>query len=121
MVEAESEAVAEALLHLVHLGAVIFHRLAGLGGGKLGRRAVLVGGADEHHLMAHRAVEPGEKVGRQLAADQRAQVLDAVDIGQGRGDENPGHGASVVKVAPPLAQAIAEGQRRARCRRLGCP
>jgi hypothetical protein len=56
-------------------GAVGGDRLAGLGGGELGRGAVLVGGADEHHLVAAGAREAGVDVGRQLGADEVAQCL----------------------------------------------
>jgi len=66
MVERQAEAARDFGLHLMHLGAVFGHRLAGLGGGQFGRGAVFVGGADEHHLMPHRPVEAGEQIGRQL-------------------------------------------------------
>ena len=91
MVEGEPEPGREVLLHLVHLGAVFFHGFARLGGSKLGGGAVFVGGADEHHLMPHRAVEAGEEVGRQLGADEVAEMLDPVDVGNGRGDEDACH------------------------------
>jgi hypothetical protein len=54
----------------VHLGAVVGHRLAGLGGGKLGRGAVFVGGAEEHHLVPAGAVVAGVK-GRRAAGCPR--------------------------------------------------
>ena len=94
VVKGQAEAAGDVGLHLVHLGAEDVHRLAGLGGGKLGRSAVLVGGADEHHLIAPRPLEAGKQIGGQLAADQVPQVLDAVDVGDGRGDEMAGHAGS---------------------------
>ena len=91
MVEGQTEALGDLGLHGVHLGAVSLDRLAGLGGGQFGGRAVFVGCADEHHLMPHRAVEAGEEVGGQLGADEVPQVLDPVDVGNGRGDEDACH------------------------------
>ncbi len=94
MVEGQAEAVRQVLLHLVHLGAVVGHRLAGFGGGQFGGRAVFVGGADEHHLVPAGALVAGEQVRRKLAAHQVAQMLDPVDVGNGRGDEDTSHGCA---------------------------
>ncbi len=91
MVEGEPEARGDLLLHLVHLGAIILDRLAGLGGGELGRGAVLVGGADEHDLVAAAAHVAGIEIRRKLASDQIAQMLDPVDVGDRRSDEYPRH------------------------------
>ena len=54
-------------------------------------RAVFVGGADEQRLVPARALEAREHVGGKHRADEIAQMLDAVDVGQGRGDQCPGH------------------------------
>ncbi len=83
---------AHVVLQGVLLVAIGGHVLPRRGGGQLGRRAVLVGGADVEHLVPARPLEAGEHVGRQHRARQVAQVLDAVDVGQGRGDEDAGHG-----------------------------
>ena len=103
MVEGEAEAVGEILLDLPEPGAVVGDRLAGLGGGELGRGAVLVGGADEQHLVAAGAQVAGVDVGRELAADQVAEVLDPVDVGQRGGDEDAGHrGSRAERRAPEI-------------------
>ena len=91
MIEGQAEAIGNALLHGMHFGAELFHRLAGLGGGQFGRGAVFIGGAKEQHLMPAPAHETRVKVGGQLRSHQVAQVLDSVDIRDGRGDQNPGH------------------------------
>jgi hypothetical protein len=84
VVEAEAEALGDLGLNLVHPGAVVGHGLAGLLGGDLGGGAVLVGGAQEQHLVAAGRAVAGVKVGRELGAHEVAQVLDAVDVGDGR-------------------------------------
>ena len=66
MVEGQAEAIGNALLHGVHLGAELFHRLAGLGGGEFGRGAMFIGGAKEQHLMPAPAQVARVKVGGQL-------------------------------------------------------
>ena len=91
MVEGQAEACGEVLLDIVHFGAIGLDRFACLGGGEFGGGAVFVGGADEHDLVAARAHVAGEEVGGQLAADEVAEVLDPVDVGDGGGDENPCH------------------------------
>ena len=68
------------------------HVLAGGGGGQFGWGAVFVGGADVEHLMAPRALEAGVDVGGQHGAGEVAEMLDAVDVRQGGGDEDTGHG-----------------------------
>ena len=59
-------------------------------GGQLGRRAVLVGGAEEQDVVAGLPAEAGVDVGRQHGAGQVAEVLDAVDVGQRAGDQELG-------------------------------
>ena len=88
MVEAEPEPVGDVLLHFPHPRAVFRHGLAGLGGGEFGRRSMLVGGADEQHLVTAGARVAGVDVGRKLRSHQIAQMLDAVDVGQGGGDQD---------------------------------
>ena len=94
VVERQPEALAELLLDRPEPRAIVGHRLAGLGGGELGRGAVLVGGADVEHLVAARPAVAGVDVGRELAADQISEVLDAVDVGQRGGDQDAGHAGS---------------------------
>jgi hypothetical protein len=54
---------------------------------------VLVGGADEQHLIADLAPVAGMNVGRQQRSGQIAEMLDAVDVGQRAGDQRfLGHG-----------------------------
>jgi hypothetical protein len=79
------------MLQHVLLGAVGGHVLAGGGGGQLGRGAVLVGGADIEGVVAPGPLEAGIDVGRQHRSRQIAQVLDAVDVRQGGGDQDAGH------------------------------
>ena len=94
VVEGQPEALAELLLDRPEPRAIVGHRLAGLGGGELGRGAVLVGGADVEHLVAARPAVAGVDVGRELAADQISEVLDPVDVGQRGGDQDAGHAGS---------------------------
>jgi hypothetical protein len=60
---------------------------------------VLVGGAQEQDLVAAAAQVAGVKVGGELGADEVAQMLDAVDVGDGGGDEVAGHG-STLRIGP---------------------
>jgi hypothetical protein len=60
---------------------------------ELGRRAVLVGAAQEQHVVAALAAEAGVDVGRQQRAGEVAEMLDAVDVRQRAGDQDPAHGA----------------------------
>ena len=110
MVERQPEPAGDLGLNVVHFGAIVGDRLAGLGGGQFGRGAVFVGGADEHHLMAAGAGIAGKQIGRQLAAHQVAQMLDPVDVRNGGSDQYPCHGAPFCSVALRLPQAADKGQ-----------
>ena len=79
---------------------------AGLLGGQLGGRAVLVGGADEQHLLALEPEVAGVDVGRQHRPDEVAQVLHAVDVRQRAGDEVPGHGLRRLPGAPDAPSTV---------------
>src|SRR6185295_9104100 len=68
------------------------HRLARGLCRELGRRAVLVGAADEQNFVAELAVKAGVNVGRQKRAREIAEMLDAIDVRRRRGDQDPGHG-----------------------------
>ena len=54
---------------------------------------MLVRGADVERLVALGALETGVDIGGQHRAGQIAEMLDAVDIRQGGGDEDTGHDA----------------------------
>ncbi len=117
MIEAEPEPVGDVLLDLPHPRAIRRHRLARLGRGQLRRRAMLVGGADEQHLMPARPRIARIDIRRQLAAHQIAEMLDAVDVGQGGGDQDTGHGAPYCFGTRPgyaIKPVHASGQRRLR-------
>ena len=92
-VPAEAEGPADVVLQHMVLVTIGLHVLAGLGGGQFGRRAVLVGGADVQGLIAPGPLEAREHVRRQHRSGQGPQMLDAVDVRQGGGDEDAGHGA----------------------------
>lgn len=91
MVEGQGEAPVDRRLHGVLPLAIGGDVQPGLGGGQLGRGAVLVGGAEEQHLVADLAAEAGVDVGRQQRPGEVAEMLDAVDVGQRAGDQNLGH------------------------------
>lgn len=91
MIEGEFEALSDFRLNFMHFGAIFGNRLARLGSGKLCWCAMLVRGADEHHLIATLTHIAREQIGGKLRAHQIAQVLDPVDIGNGRGDQYPCH------------------------------
>ena len=95
-VKGQAEPIGEVLLNLPHLGAVLIDGLSGLGCSQFGGRAVFVGGAQEQNLIAARTVVAGIKVRWKLASNEIAEVLDPVDVGDGTGDENAGHWASLV-------------------------
>ena len=88
-----AERAAQVVLDSVLFLAIGENVLTGGGGGQLGRGAVLVRGADVEHLVTTRPLEPRMDVRRKHGARQRAQVLDAVDVRQGGGDEDAGHGS----------------------------
>jgi hypothetical protein len=85
---------------------------------QFGRRAVFVGGAQEQHLMAARTGIAGIQVGRQHAAHQIAQMLDPVDIGDRRGDQNARH---AVPRLPKAGAGLAQGCARRQCGRKQLP
>ena len=84
----------------------------GLGCGELRRRAVLVGGADVERVRAGLATEAGMDVGRQQRARKVAEMLDAVDVRQGTGDEISGHDAlrSMMSADPESKNPPQEGR-----------
>ena len=118
MVKRQAKPVGDILLHPPHLLAKFRHRQPRLGRCQFRRGAVLVGGADEQDLVAAGPAEPGIGVRRQLRADQVAQMLDAVDVGQGRGDENARHRSAIVSGCGALAQHSAACQWATRERKL---
>ena len=92
MVERQAEAPVDVGLHRMLARAVLGDRQAGRLRRQLGRRAVLVGAAEEQHLVAGLPAEAGVDVGGQQRAREVAEMLDAVDVGQGAGDQEFGHG-----------------------------
>jgi hypothetical protein len=87
MVERKAEPAVNVGLDCVLLRTVVRYRKPGFGGRKLRRRAMLVGGADEQHVVADLAPVAGMNVGRQQRSGEVAEVLDAVDIGKRAGDQ----------------------------------
>src|SRR5262249_28311670 len=92
VVEREAEAAIDVGLDRVLIVAVGADVLSGRERAELGRRAVLVGAADEQHLVAELAAEARVHVGRQQRADEIAEMFDAVDVRNGAGDQDPAHG-----------------------------
>jgi hypothetical protein len=92
VVEREAEAAIDVGLDRVLRVAVRADVLPGAKRAELRRGAVLVGAADEQHVVAELAAEPRMDVGRQQRADQIAEMLDAVDVRNRAGDQDPAHG-----------------------------
>lgn len=88
---AQREALAGAFLDVVLLVAIGAHIHARGCRRKLGRRAVLIGGADIEDLMAHQPLETRIHVGRKHRTGEISQMLDAIDVGQSAGDQYTGH------------------------------
>src|SRR5262245_53910872 len=95
MVERKAEAAIDVGLQRMLGIAIAADLLARFDGAELGRGAVLVGAADEQHLVAELAAEARMHVRRQQRADEIAEMLDAVDVGQRTGDQNLAHDTSV--------------------------
>ena len=91
VVERQAETPREVGLDLVLLGAVVGDAETGRVGGELGRRAVLVGGADEEDVVSAKAHVARVHVGGQHRTDEVAEVLDPVDVRQGARDEMSTH------------------------------
>jgi len=92
VVEREAEAAIDVGLDRVLRVAVRADVLPGAKRAELRRGAVLVGAADEQHVVAELAAEPRMDVGRQQRADQIAEMLDAVDVRNRAGDQDLAHG-----------------------------
>ena len=95
MIERQAEAPIDVGLDGMLRIAVVPHVRAGLDRAELGRRAVLVGAADEQHLVPDLAAETRMHIGGQKRAGEIAEVLDPVDVGQRAGDQNLAHDTSV--------------------------
>jgi hypothetical protein len=91
MIEGNAEAPIDVRLDRVLAGAIGRDVETCPGSGDLGRRAVLVRAAEKQRLAADLAMEAGMDVGRQERAGQIAEMLDAVDVGQGAGDQDFAH------------------------------
>ena len=110
MIKAQAEALRDLGLHFMHLGAVIFDGFTRFGGGQFGGGAMLIRGAEEQDLIAARAHVSGIKIGRKLASDQIAQMLDPVNIGNCRSDEYACHELCPACLARGLAHQARQGQ-----------
>src|ERR1700730_10063184 len=75
------------------LVAVCAHIRAGRSRAELGRCAVLVGTTDVQDLSVCLTAEPCMHIGGQERAEKIAEMLDAIDVGNGAGDEIAGHGS----------------------------
>ena len=95
VIERQAEAAIDVRLDRMLRIAVVPHVLAGLDRAELRRSAVLVGAADEQYLVAELAAETRVHIRGQKRADEIAEVLDAVDVGQRAGDQNLAHDTSV--------------------------
>ena len=62
--------------------------LVSLDGAELGGRSMFIGGTDEQNLVADLPSEACMDIGRKKRADEIAEVLDAVHVGQRTGNEN---------------------------------
>ena len=111
MIEAEAETFAQTVLHVPHFGAIVGNRFASLGSGQFSRGAVFVGGAEEQDLVTATAQVTGIEICGQLRTYQIAQMLDPVDIRNGRCDQMPCHEmpALVSRVWPRLPQLVRQG------------
>src|SRR3981189_2190287 len=94
MIERQIEASIDVRLDRVLRIAVAPHVFAGLDRAELRRRAVLVGAANEQYFVAELAAETPMHIRGQERADEIAEVLDAVDVRQGAGDQNLAHDMS---------------------------
>jgi hypothetical protein len=92
VVPGQKEPLVDVLLDRVLLAAVLLDREPLLDRGELGRRAVLVGRADEQDLFARETQEARVHVGREHRPHEVAEVLDAVDVGEGARYEVSCHG-----------------------------
>jgi hypothetical protein len=91
MVERQAETPREVGLDLVLFCAIVGDAQTCRVGGQLGRRAVLVGRADEEDLMTAKTHVARVHVGGQHRPDQVAEVLDPVDVRQGARDQMATH------------------------------
>src|SRR6185369_6722430 len=101
MVEGKAEPAVDVGLDCVLRVAESADILSGANGAELGRRAVLVGGADEEHVVADLPPEAGMDIGREERAYEIAEMLDAVHVGKGAGDENFGHDYGLSRLVMP--------------------
>ena len=93
MVVGEGKALARGALHLVLLIDIRLYGDASGLGGELGGGAVFIGGTDVEDVMSGEALVAGEHISGQHRADKVPQMFDAIDIWQGRSDEDAALGA----------------------------
>ena len=105
MIERQAEPPIDVGLNRVLPVAERPHVLPGLDGAEFGRRAVFIGAANEQNVVADLSPETGMDIGRQQRADEISDVLDAVHIGKGAGNENPGHDSGLSREGMPNPEA----------------
>ena len=110
MVKRQTKPLGNVGLHLMHFGAEIFDRLVRFGGGQFGGSAMLIRGANEHHLMAAATRISGIEICGQLTAHQIAEMLNSVDIRNSRSYQNTSHSAPLCVSCAFLPHAKAKGQ-----------
>ena len=119
VIERQAEAAIDVGLDRMLRIAVVPHVLAGLDRTELRRCTVLVGAADEQYLVAELAAETRMHIRGQKRADEIAEVLDAVDVGQRAGDQNLAHDTSVrVRSADPETKALPHQRKGSGSRRM---
>src|ERR1700739_3143961 len=90
-VERQAEASADVALQVMLLIARAAHIESRFERAKLGRGTVLVGRADEQHLVSLHPPKPCMHARRQHRAGKIAEMLDAVDVRQGGCDQVTAH------------------------------
>src|SRR6516164_3030155 len=111
-IERQAEASANVALQIMLLVAIAAHVKARFEGAKLGRGAVLVGGADEQHLVPLHPPKPSMHVRRQHRAGKIAEMLDAVDVRQGGCDQVTAHHCLWIGEEGTLATIVAHSSAR---------
>ena len=112
MIEGQAETIGQLGLNGMHFGTIFCHWLARLGRSKLCRGSVFVRGAEKQHLVTPRTLVAGIEIGGQLAADEVAQMLDPVDVGNGGGDEMSSHASASGRSRRPLSASAGGGKVR---------
>ena len=91
VIKRQAKPIGDIGLDLMHLSAVVGNGLARFGSSKLRWCAVLVRCTKEQHLIPASTAVARIKISGQLASHQIAEVFDAIDVRNGRGDQMAGH------------------------------